>query len=47
MKAQHIDFNTRLAAFINDYDQTATPMFHQMELIIDNISFTNPKGTLQ
>ncbi len=32
----------------NDYDQTHTPMFHQMEgLIIDkNISFTNLKGTL-
>ena len=32
----------------NDYDQTHTPMFHQMEgLIVDkNISFTNLKGTL-
>ncbi|AHF74168.1 phenylalanyl-tRNA synthetase subunit alpha [Candidatus Sodalis pierantonius str. SOPE] len=32
----------------NDYDQTHTPMFHQMEgLIIDtDISFTNLKGTL-
>lgn len=32
----------------NDYDQTHTPMFHQMEgLIIDeNISFTNLKGTI-
>ena len=32
----------------NDYDQTHTPMFHQMEgLIFDkNISFTNLKGTL-
>ncbi|CUX96410.1 phenylalanine--tRNA ligase subunit alpha [Candidatus Doolittlea endobia] len=32
----------------NDYNQTHTPMFHQMEgLIIDiNISFTNLKGTL-
>ncbi|AKH64980.1 MULTISPECIES: phenylalanine--tRNA ligase subunit alpha [Photorhabdus] len=32
----------------NDYDQTHTPMFHQMEgLIIDRgISFTNLKGTL-
>lgn len=33
----------------NDYDQTHTPMFHQMEgLLIDkNISFANLKGTLQ
>ncbi|XNM90357.1 hypothetical protein ACLK1X_09845 [Escherichia coli] len=32
----------------NDYHQTHTPMFHQMEgLIVDtNISFTNLKGTL-
>ncbi|QCR36313.1 phenylalanine--tRNA ligase subunit alpha [Nissabacter sp. SGAir0207] len=32
----------------NDYDQTHTPMFHQMEgLIVDkDISFTNLKGTL-
>ncbi|UVK76965.1 MAG: phenylalanine--tRNA ligase subunit alpha [Sodalis sp. Ffu] len=32
----------------NDYDQTHTPMFHQMEgLIIDSgINFTNLKGTL-
>jgi len=32
----------------NDYDQTHTPMFHQMEgLIVDtNINFTNLKGTL-
>lgn len=32
----------------NDYDQTHTPMFHQMEgLIVDkNISFANLKGTL-
>lgn len=32
----------------NDYDQTHTPMFHQMEgLMVDkNISFTNLKGTL-
>ena len=32
----------------NDYDQTHTPMFHQIEgLIVDkNISFTNLKGTL-
>ena len=32
----------------NDYDQTHTPMFHQMEgLIVDtNISFTTLKGTL-
>lgn len=32
----------------NDYDQTHTPMFHQMEgLIVDkNISFSNLKGTL-
>ncbi|MEH0832770.1 phenylalanine--tRNA ligase subunit alpha [Pectobacterium cacticida] len=32
----------------NDYDQTHTPMFHQMEgLIVDKgISFTNLKGTL-
>lgn len=32
----------------NDYDQTHTPMFHQMEgLIVDkHISFTNLKGTL-
>ncbi|MGS9102608.1 phenylalanine--tRNA ligase subunit alpha, partial [Salmonella enterica subsp. enterica serovar Infantis] len=31
-----------------DYDQTHTPMVHQMEgLIVDtNISFTNLKGTL-
>ncbi len=29
-------------------DQTHTPMFHQMEgLIVDNISFTNLKGTLR
>lgn len=32
----------------NDYDQTHTPMFHQIEgLMVDkNISFTNLKGTL-
>ncbi|WP_159564252.1 phenylalanine--tRNA ligase subunit alpha [Budvicia diplopodorum] len=32
----------------NDYDQTHTPMFHQMEgLIVDkDISFTNLKGTI-
>lgn len=33
----------------NDYDQTHTPMFHQMEgLLVDkNISLSNLKGTLQ
>jgi phenylalanyl-tRNA synthetase, alpha subunit (EC 6.1.1.20) len=32
----------------NDYDQTHTPMFHQVEglLIDENISFTNLKGIL-
>lgn len=50
MKAQQppIRIITPGRVYRNDYDQTHTPMFHQMEgLIIDtDISFTNLKGTL-